>query len=55
LNFPWSLAQAFLVVPRPIRESVYDYVASNRYKWFGMTDKCQARQPFLPARHRCAG
>lgn len=43
LNFPWPLAQAFLIVPRPLRDSVYDCVASNRYKWFGKTESCQVK------------
>ncbi|CAL5227786.1 g10808 [Coccomyxa viridis] len=51
LNFPWPLAQAFLVVPRQIRDPVYDYVASNRYRWFGRTQKCQV--PSAEVLERC--
>ena len=43
LNFPWPFAQAFLIVPRPLRDYIYDYVARNRYKWFGRTDSCQVK------------
>ena len=43
LNFPWPLAQAFLIVPRPLRDYIYDYVARNRYKWFGRTGSCQVK------------
>ncbi|MCC6141287.1 MAG: DUF393 domain-containing protein [Nitrospira sp.] len=34
----WPLLYCFIVVPRPIRDAVYDYVARRRYKWMGRTD-----------------
>lgn len=34
-----------LVVPAFIRDVVYDYVARNRYKWFGKTDSCMVPSP----------
>lgn len=40
LDFPWSLMGAFLVVPRVVRDAVYDFVARNRYHWFGKKDQC---------------
>lgn len=36
----WPLLSIFLIVPRFIRNAVYDYVAKNRYKWFGKRDEC---------------
>ena len=47
LDFPWPLARVFMIVPRQARDAVYDYVAANRYKWFGLTEKCQVRAPSL--------
>ncbi|MCK5815112.1 MAG: DUF393 domain-containing protein [Flavobacteriaceae bacterium] len=35
-----SLALVFWVVPKPIRDWVYGYVAKNRYKWYGKRDIC---------------
>lgn len=35
LGFPYSLATVFFIVPKRIRNAVYDFVAKNRYKWFG--------------------
>lgn len=35
LGFPYSLALVFFIVPAPVRNLVYDFVARNRYKWFG--------------------
>lgn len=36
----YPLLRYFLVVPRPIRDRAYDFVASNRYSWFGRKDAC---------------
>jgi predicted DCC family thiol-disulfide oxidoreductase YuxK len=36
----WRWVGAFLLVPRFIRDWVYDVVARNRYRWFGKTDTC---------------
>ncbi|MEP4077687.1 thiol-disulfide oxidoreductase DCC family protein [Haloferula sp.] len=27
-------------IPRPVRDKLYDYVASHRYQWFGKGDAC---------------
>ena len=40
LTFPWPLAFAFVVVPRPIRDSIYNLFARRRYQWFGKRDVC---------------
>ncbi|MFS8081885.1 MAG: thiol-disulfide oxidoreductase DCC family protein [Ginsengibacter sp.] len=40
LPFPWPLLFGFIIVPRFIRDSVYNFVADNRYKWFGKKDQC---------------
>ncbi|HJF30294.1 MAG TPA: thiol-disulfide oxidoreductase DCC family protein [Sporosarcina psychrophila] len=34
----WHLLFLFILVPRKIRDAVYDYIAKNRYKWFGKKD-----------------
>ncbi len=41
LRFPWPLMSVFLLVPKPLRDMVYNCVARNRYRWFGRTDACQ--------------
>ena len=43
LRFPWPLAALFLAVPRGIRDAIYDWIARNRYRWFGKRETC-----FLP-------
>ncbi|MDP4264850.1 MAG: thiol-disulfide oxidoreductase DCC family protein [Bacteroidota bacterium] len=36
----WKLLYGFMIVPRFIRDSVYNLVAKNRYKWFGKKEEC---------------
>ena len=36
----WALGSVFRLVPRPIRDWIYDGIASNRYRWFGRRDVC---------------
>ena len=50
LTFPWPLAFALVVVPRPIRDSIYNLVARRRYQWFGKRDVCMMPTPALAAR-----
>jgi len=40
LGLPWSLARAFLYVPRVVRDAVYRVVARYRYDVFGRKDRC---------------
>jgi predicted DCC family thiol-disulfide oxidoreductase YuxK len=35
LRFPWTLARAFLALPARYRDPVYDWIARNRYRFFG--------------------
>jgi predicted DCC family thiol-disulfide oxidoreductase YuxK len=41
LTFPWRLATVFLIVPRPIRDMVYDAVSAVRARIAGTTDSCE--------------
>jgi predicted DCC family thiol-disulfide oxidoreductase YuxK len=45
LRFPWSLAWGFMVVPRPVRDWMYDWIARHRYAWFGKRDTCMVPTP----------
>ena len=40
LTFPWPLLGVFTIVPRVIRDWVYDFIAARRYQWFGRRDVC---------------
>jgi predicted DCC family thiol-disulfide oxidoreductase YuxK len=50
LAWPWPLAYALVVVPRFIRDRVYDAIAARRYRWFGRRDVCMVPAPHLRAR-----
>ena len=42
LGGPWAvLATLGKVVPRPVRDVVYNWVGRNRYKWLGQKDTCR--------------
>jgi len=42
---PWSVLSVFLIVPRPVRDFVYDQVAKYRYRWFGKRETCRMPVP----------
>lgn len=40
LQSPFRLFYVLIVVPKPIRDIVYQWIAKNRYKWFGKRSSC---------------
>lgn len=44
LPLPYSALSSLMIVPRPIRDSAYDYIAKRRYAWFGKGDSCLVLQ-----------
>lgn len=36
----YLLGYAFIIIPPFIRNGVYDFIAKNRYKWYGKQDSC---------------
>ncbi|MCH7949164.1 MAG: thiol-disulfide oxidoreductase DCC family protein [Candidatus Dadabacteria bacterium] len=36
----WKIVYVFMLVPRPVRDYIYDIVARNRYKWYGKRAEC---------------
>lgn len=50
LGLPWALLSVVRIVPRPLRDAVYDWIARNRYRWFGKKDACMLPTPALRAR-----
>ena len=46
----WPLLAAFLIIPRPIRDWVYDWIGSRRYRLFGKRDVCWIPDPQLTER-----
>ena len=47
LNGFWPLLYGFIIVPKFIRDWVYDLVAKNRYKWWGKQETCWVPTPAL--------
>lgn len=43
----WQLLSVFQWVPSPIRNFVYDFMAKNRYRWFGKKESCMIPSPEL--------
>ena len=50
LRFPWPLLYGFIILPPPLRNLVYDYIARNRYKWFGKKEECMVPTPEIRER-----
>ena len=44
------LASLFSVFPTSFSNFVYDYIAKNRYKWYGKKDNCMIPSPELKAK-----
>jgi predicted DCC family thiol-disulfide oxidoreductase YuxK len=40
LRWPWRAGIVLKIVPRHIRDWLYDRIARNRYAWFGRRDTC---------------
>ena len=50
LGFPYALLGLGVLMPRPIRDAVYDLIARNRYRWFGRRDTCMTPTPDIATR-----
>jgi predicted DCC family thiol-disulfide oxidoreductase YuxK len=46
----WHLGTIFKIIPTAIRNQIYDYVAKNRYKWYGKKESCMIPTPELKAK-----
>ena len=46
----WKLLTAFKIVPRPLRDGLYRFIARNRYRWFGKAETCWLPTPELRGR-----
>ena len=50
LNGLWPLAYALVIIPKFIRDGIYNWVAKNRYRWFGKRESCMVPTPELRSR-----
>ncbi|OWW25880.1 thiol-disulfide oxidoreductase [Zobellia sp. OII3] len=45
-----TLSSILLWIPRSLRDIVYDFIARNRYKWYGKKEHCMVPTPELRAK-----
>ena len=45
LGFPWRLASWLVVIPRPLRDVAYAWVARNRHRLSWRRDRCRLAGP----------
>ena len=50
LPWYWKEVQVFKIIPTIFRDAIYDFVARNRYKWFGKKDSCMIPTPEIKGR-----
>ncbi|WP_029270155.1 thiol-disulfide oxidoreductase DCC family protein [Flavobacterium sp. KJJ] len=46
----YSLVSVFKILPEKLRNYIYDYIAKNRYKWYGKKENCMIPTPELKAK-----
>jgi len=46
----WLLLSPLYLLPKSFRDMIYNWVASNRYKWFGQSDECIVPEPSVRSR-----
>jgi predicted DCC family thiol-disulfide oxidoreductase YuxK len=46
----WPMLYVFIIIPGFIRDAIYNWIARNRYKWFGKQDSCRMPTPELKSR-----
>lgn len=50
LRWPWPLLGIARLIPLPLRDAAYDFIARHRYRWFGRQDECPLPRPEWRAR-----
>jgi len=50
LNGLWPVLYSYIIIPAFIRDSIYNWIGTNRYKWFGKKDECILPTAELKAR-----
>jgi predicted DCC family thiol-disulfide oxidoreductase YuxK len=43
----WKISQLGFLLPESVRNNIYDFIAKNRYKWFGKKENCMIPTPAL--------
>lgn len=50
LDGGWKLLYGLMIIPKFIRDPLYNIIARNRYKWFGKKDHCMIPTPEIKER-----
>lgn len=50
MNGLWPLMYGFIIVPKFIRDGIYNWIAKNRYRWFGKKEACMIPTPEIRSR-----
>ena len=50
LNGIWKTLAVFRLLPKNMRDAIYDFVANNRYRWFGKRNECMVPKEELQKR-----
>ena len=50
LSWPYSFLYIFTLTPEFIRNPLYDFIARNRYRWFGKLSTCRIPTPEIEER-----
>ncbi|MFC4320489.1 thiol-disulfide oxidoreductase DCC family protein [Litchfieldia salsa] len=45
LTSPWKYMSVLQALPRFMRDTVYELIAKNRYRWFGKQESCMIPKP----------
>ena len=46
----WPICYGLIIIPKFIRDGIYNWIAKNRYKWFGQKQACMIPTPDVKAR-----
>ncbi|MBB5323097.1 putative DCC family thiol-disulfide oxidoreductase YuxK [Anoxybacillus tepidamans] len=46
----WGILYIFMIVPKPFRDLIYDWIANHRYQWFGKRESCLIPTPHIRER-----
>lgn len=46
----WPLFYVFIFLPKSLRDPIYNWIAKNRYNWFGKSESCMLPTPELKSR-----
>jgi predicted DCC family thiol-disulfide oxidoreductase YuxK len=45
MTYPWRLLLILRLLPRPVAQGLYRFIAQRRYRWFGTQDLCSPFEP----------